>query len=164
MSTASFCHFGLCADRVTTSKRDRKKREAVIKLDRLTSTEHSAPWASDLLFGFLTQPNTEVRLAYTRLPDGEKDHIGWIAFRWNEKWNLEVHHIAVHPDYRKRGIGRWLVDCATATAHENIFAEVQERDLRTQLFLRACGFKCTHIMERLEEDGGDAYLFTKIKS
>lgn len=162
MSTAS-SNLKARTQRVTSSVRHRTYRQMVIDLDRMSSTEHSPPWAMDLLDGFLAQHNAEVRLAcLDRI--GPLKPIAWIAYSWDARWNLEIHRIAVRPGYRRQGVGRWLIDCAAESSNLGVSSEVRERDLGSQLFLKSCGFLCTHIMERLEEDGGDCYLFVRSAS
>jgi ribosomal-protein-alanine N-acetyltransferase len=75
---------------------------------------------------------------------------------------LVVFPVAVHPDFRRRGVGRRLLAAVLSRARPGWLAvtAVDERNLEAQFWLKACGFRATGV-ERgwASMDGDDAYSF-----
>lgn len=80
---------------------------------------------------------------------------------------LEIVNIAVHPDYRLRGIGLQLLERLKAKLsperRTRVAADVTEQNLPGQLFFSSCGFRCVGIKKDVYEssDGefSSAYRF-----
>lgn len=83
--------------------------EALTRLERLC---FSHPWAARH-FRDVLRDGERARVLVLRMPlDGEigmRGIIGYGVFRVVLD-ELEVHNVAVHPELRNRGIGRWLVE------------------------------------------------------
>ena len=78
---------------------------------------------------------------------------------------LQVHNIAVHPDYQGRGIGRQLMEAVDALGragdYKRISLEVrQDNDIACKLYL-SLGFKAVGTRKDFYGPGQDASLYTK---
>lgn len=78
---------------------------------------------------------------------------------------LQVHNIAVHPDYQGRGIGRQLMeavdDLGRAGDYQRISLEVrQDNDIACKLYM-SLGFKAVGARKDFYGPGQDASLYTK---
>ena len=78
---------------------------------------------------------------------------------------LQVHNIAVHPDYQRRGIGRQLMeavdDLGRAGDYHRISLEVrQDNDIACKLYM-SLGFKAVGTRKDFYGPGQDASLYTK---
>jgi [ribosomal protein S18]-alanine N-acetyltransferase len=88
--------------------------------------------------------------------------VGFVAFR-NRPRSLEVLDIAVHPDHRRRGVGRQmvakLVGKLSPRRRTRIALRVRDGNLPAQLFFRAMGFRAVATLRgHYETTGEDAYL------
>ena len=78
---------------------------------------------------------------------------------------LQVHNIAVHPDYQGRGIGRQLMEAVDALGragdYKRISLEVRrDNDIACKLYL-SLGFKAVGTRKDFYGPGQDASLYTK---
>lgn len=76
---------------------------------------------------------------------------------------LHVLDFAVHPDYRRQGIGRAMVNkLVSKLSHERrnkIVLEVRETNLQAQFFFKEMGFKAISLLRDFYEDTSeDGYL------
>jgi ribosomal-protein-alanine N-acetyltransferase len=103
----------------------------------------------------------------------QRDCIGMVAERNEEvagfmiyelhKNRIHILSFAVHPDYRRQGIGRSMIDkLASKLAYQRrnrIVLEVRETNLDAQLFFRQLGFRATSVLRSFYEDTPeDAFL------
>ena len=76
------------------------------------------------------------------LPDSG-EVIGYILY-WVIETSLEIHYIAVAPAYRRKGVGKGLMEYsirqAEATGVDQIFLEVRESNRRAQQFYEGLDF------------------------
>jgi ribosomal-protein-alanine N-acetyltransferase len=91
------------------------------------------------------------------------DHIVGYTLYLQQKTHLHLLNIAVHPLYRRVGVGTRLVtqlkDKLSPYGRFAVLAEVHEANLRAQLFFKSQGFKAvTTIRSFYEDTGGDAFL------
>jgi len=80
-----------------------------------------------------------------------------------EKRMLRLLNLAVHPSWRRKGVGRLIVADLVGGASRRrgqIETLVAERSLGAQLFFRACGFRAIAIRrDPFDPPAGDGYLF-----
>jgi len=72
--------------------------------------------------------------------------------------------MAVDPEYRRQGIGTLLLDrlrFKLLKTRESIVADVPERMLLFQLFLRASGFKATQVLKGADPAEDWSYLMVQ---
>ena len=88
--------------------------------------------------------------------------VGFMIYELH-KAKLHILNFAVHPAYRRYGIGAQMVSklISKLSSHRRtrITLEVRETNLAAQLFFRAVGFKASRVLRSFYEDSGeDAYL------
>lgn len=76
---------------------------------------------------------------------------------------LHVLNFAVHPDYRRKGVGRAMVNKLVSKLSPDrrtrIMLEVRETNLQAQFFFKEMGFKAISLLRDFYEDSPeDAYL------
>jgi ribosomal-protein-alanine N-acetyltransferase len=76
---------------------------------------------------------------------------------------IECLRLAVHPDWRRRGVGRALVQKLagklSAYRRNRLCWTASDGNLAGHLFLRACGARAVRVLRGASEGGGDAYRF-----
>lgn len=77
---------------------------------------------------------------------------------------LHLLNFAVHPKYRKSGIGRALIDKLkgklSLRRRCGLWCEVRESNLAAAMFFREMGFQCVSLLREFYQDTpDDAYLF-----
>ena len=92
---------------------------------------------------------------------GEKV-VGFMIYELH-KTKLHILNFAVHPSYRRSGVGSQMVAklISKLSSHRRtrITLEVRETNLAAQLFFRAQGFKAVRVLRAFYEDSGeDAFL------
>lgn len=97
---------------------------------------------------------------------GDSDRVvGFMIYQPNRDC-LCVLNLAVHPEFRHRGIGRQMIENFAGELireqYRRIFLEVRETNLPAQLFFRSAGFRAVAVVPGFYEDSGeDAYLFLR---
>lgn len=91
---------------------------------------------------------------------------GTVVYRLLPK-KLHVLSLAVHPDWRRQGVGTAIIDRLVAKISQQrrneIMMEVRETNLNAQLFLRANGFLAGRVLrEFYEQTNEDAYQFFRM--
>jgi GNAT superfamily N-acetyltransferase len=108
------------------------------ELDRLYAASwpnHQPPYD----FG----PELGHALAYVGAYSGD-ELIGFVRLAWDGSVHAFLLEPTVHPDYRRRGIGRALVERAVAVARERGLEWVHvDYEPHLRAFYRACGFTPT---------------------
>jgi len=83
---------------------------------------------------------------------------GYILF-WVLPDAVDIHNIAVHPEFRRRGIGRQLLDqaiaCARAGASLRVTLEVRKSNLDAQKLYESHGFVVTGLRKGYYSDDGE---------
>lgn len=92
----------------------------------------------------------------------DKDNriVGFMVYELR-KHHLTLLNLAVAADFRRRGVGRQMVQKLASKLscqrRSRLRIVVNEGNLGAQLFLRACGFAATKVMPRAF-DGDDGYV------
>lgn len=137
----------------------RRDLQTVLDIDRDSFWE---PWGEDAFLEKLRQRNCIGMVAVQGEKKNEKI-VGFMVYElWKEK--LVLLRLAVHPEHRRQGVGRAMLDRLVAKLslqrrHEAWF-EVPEENLAAQLWLRACGWRCQATVESAACEG-NFYWFAK---
>jgi ribosomal-protein-alanine N-acetyltransferase len=137
--------------------------EQVHVLDQLS---FPIPWPeSSYRFELTAQRNSSLWVAEVLLPDGTRQVVGMVVV-WVILDEAHVATFAVHPDYRRQGIGkrllvRALIDAAEKGA-EHAFLEVRRTNSGAQNLYRQLGFEPVGLRPRYYSDNGeDAILMNQ---
>src|SRR5262249_510276 len=114
-------------------------------------------WTEEDFLRCLRQRNCMGRAA----EQGERV-VGFMIYELH-KAKLHILNFAVHPAYRRYGIGAQMVSklISKLSSHRRtqITLEVRETNLAAQLFFRAQGFRAVRVLRSFYEDSGeDAFL------
>lgn len=91
---------------------------------------------------------------------------GYAIYRLAKK-HIEILNLAVAPAFRRRGVGRFMLDKLEAKLSSGrrvrVGAMVAETNVPAQLWLRACGYYCESQHKADDDDawGYDIYCFAK---
>lgn len=131
----------------------------VADLERRTFAE---PWSAELFLKELRLPFSKIVLA--RTPSAEaRELVGYVC-RWlNEKGKeVEIHNVAVRPEWRRRSVGRRLVEHVVAEARavgaERISLEVRVHNHPAIGLYRSLGFCETGKRRGYYANGEDALI------
>lgn len=130
----------------------RRDMEEVLAIERAS---FASPWTEHEFVRTLRHRNAIAKVA----EDGERI-TGFVLYELEKTW-IELVNLAVHPEFRGRGLGRDLVGelvrKLSAQRRRAIVADVGERNLDGQRFLAACGFRAVLPIVERRFDGEDAY-------
>ncbi len=115
------------------------------------------PWCEEDFIRCLRQRNCIGMVA-----ERDEQIVGFMIYELH-KTRLHILNFAVHPDYRRRSVGKQMVDKLIGKlSHQRrtrILLEVRETNLDAQLFFRNCGFRAISVLRDFYEDTiEDAYL------
>lgn len=135
----------------------RRDLEDVLEIER-SSFEHY--WTEEDFLCCLKQRNCIGMVAETA--DDDRLIVGYMVYELN-KGELHLLNFAVHPQWRRQGVGaamvRKLVDKLAQTRRREIRVEVRDGNLPAQLFFRHQGFVATNVLRGYYEDTTeDAYV------
>jgi len=131
-------------------------------LDEVMVIERSSfrfPWST----GFFLQ-ELQVACARSILAEIDDPIVGYILF-WLLPGALDIHNIAVHVDFRRRGIARVLlgqvVSEAKRQSNVRVMLEVRRSNIQAQKLYESLGFVATGIRKGYySDDGEDALAMT----
>ena len=110
---------------------------AVMAIERASFT---MPWRATTFESLLTRSDADLIAAVA-----EEDRLVGYAVVWTVVDQAELGNVAVHEEWRKRGVGRMLVDAALerarARAAEECFLEVRESNRNAQSLYEKAGFR-----------------------
>lgn len=114
------------------------------------------PWCDGAYLTCLGHPNVSATVAEL---DGCP--VGYLIAGLGNLTGM-VWNMAVHPAYRRVGVGTTLVEklflwARRTTPAKALFVNVHEADLGTQLFFKALGFDAAAVMRGKFADGSSAY-------
>jgi [ribosomal protein S18]-alanine N-acetyltransferase len=114
-------------------------------------------WSEETFFSMLRQRNCIAMLA-----EHEGRIAGYMVYELH-KTRIEIVNFAVAPEFRRRGVGRAMIDKLKAKLSSErrtmLAANVGESNIGGHLFLRAMGFMAKGIEHGFYDDGADAYRF-----
>jgi len=122
-------------------------------------TSYRFPWSA----GFFLQ-ELQVACARSVLAECDGRIVGYVLY-WILPGALDVHNIAVHVDFRRRGIGRVLLDRVIDEARRQSAArvtlEVRRSNLTAQKLYESVGFVTSGVRKGYySDDGEDALAMT----
>lgn len=88
--------------------------------------------------------------------------VGYCLY-WELTQDIDIHNIAVHPDYRRSGVGRTMlshiVETARCVGSQNITLEVRKSNEAAQALYRSLGFEVCGVRRGYySNDGEDAWV------
>ena len=115
------------------------------------------PWTEEDFIRCLRQRNCIGMVA-----EHEERILGFMIYELH-KSRLHVLNFAVHPEFRRRGVGATMLQKLTTKLSQQrrnrILLEVRETNLNAQLFFRQAGFRAISVLRDFYEDTTeDAYL------
>ena len=115
----------------------------------LEAAAGDAPWSSVQLAAELAKPLARYYVAATAAGPAVVGYIGgWIIAP-----ELQLANVVIHPDFRRRGIGRWLLATLLARAKQEGCAhstlEVRRGNAPAQALYRAAGYYATGVRPRM---------------
>jgi [ribosomal protein S18]-alanine N-acetyltransferase len=129
-------------------------------MPEVLAIEHASfdfPWCEEEFLRVLRQRNCIGMVAEL----GERV-VGFMIYELH-KFKLQVLNFAVHPEFRRMGVGHQmvakLVGKLSSHRRTRIVLHMRESLLQAQLFYRVQGFRATEIVrEHFEDTGEDAYV------
>jgi ribosomal-protein-alanine N-acetyltransferase len=119
-------------------------------------TSFRFPWSS----GFFLQ-ELQVACARSILAEIDGQIVGYVLF-WLLPGAIDIHNIAVHVDYRRRGIARLLLGMVLAEARNHaslrVMLEVRKSNLPAQKLYQSLGFLTTGVRKGYYSDDGEDAL------
>jgi len=116
----------------------------------------SSPWSARFFL-------EEIRVSYSKSLLAEMDGrvVGYVLY-WQLPTDVDIHNLAVHPDYRRRGIGRSLLTAVINSAKERAFIrvtlEVRKSNAAAQGLYHTLGFSPEGVRKGYYSDDGEDAL------
>jgi len=114
------------------------------------------PWSAEVFLRELRITHSKIVLARA----GEAV-VGYVC-RWLTSDSVEIQNVAVHPEWRRRSIGRALVERVLDEAHQagvsRALLEVRRHNAPAVTLYRSLGFRESGVRRRYYGDGEDALL------
>jgi [ribosomal protein S18]-alanine N-acetyltransferase len=136
--------------------------EEVVKIDKMS---FSLPWPENSFrFEVLENRNSRNWVAEVTLPDGKKRIVGMTVL-WKVLDEIHIGTFAVHPEFRRLGIGKQLLkvvlDEARSEGASHAWLEVRRSNLSAQQLYRQFGFDVLDVRKKYYKDNGeDALVMT----
>ncbi len=132
----------------------RRDMQSVLEIER---NSFEFPWTEDEFIRCLRQ-----RDCIGMVAERDEDVAGFMIYELHKN-RIHILSFAVHPQYRRQGVGRAMVDkLVSKLAYQRrnrIVLEVRETNLDAQLFFRTLGFRATGVLRSFYEDTPeDAFL------
>lgn len=128
-------------------------------MDEVMAVERTAyqfPWSS----GFFRQ-EMQVACARSILAESDGKAVGYILY-WLLPGAIDIHNLAVHADYRRRGIARALlqrvINQAKVQSIARVMLEVRKSNVPAQKLYESAGFSVTAIRKGYYSDNDEDAL------
>ncbi len=128
-------------------------------LDEVMAIERAAfryPWSSRFFLQEL-----QVQCAHSILAEVDGKILGYVLF-WLVPGEIDIHNVAVHTGYRRRGIARSLLRQVIAEARDRslvrITLEVRRSNIAAQKLYESLGFITTGLRKGYYSDDGEDAL------
>lgn len=135
----------------------RRDMEEILAIERAS---FRVPWIEEDFRKMLGARDVVGQVA-EGLGEPESPVIGYVVYRLSPD-GIELLNLAVHPEHRRRGIGRAIVGKLRDKLHTQrrprLAVEVEDRNLAGHLFFRACGLRAICVV-RGRYGESDAYRF-----
>ena len=132
---------------------------AIADLDEVMAIERISyrfPWSA----GFFRQ-EMQVACARSILAETEGRIVGYVLY-WLLPGVVDIHNLAVHTDYRRRGLGRRLlnrvVDEARRQSIARVMLEVRRSNIAAQKLYESTGFRVSGIRKGYYSDNDEDAL------
>ncbi len=125
----------------------------------------SLPWPErSFRFEITENPASRLWVVEARLPDGQTLVVGMIVM-WLVLDEAHIGTFAIHPEYRRQGIGQKLLADSLLQAHElgvrQCYLEVRRSNVAAQQLYQRFGFEVVSVRNRYYRDNGeDALMMT----
>lgn len=100
------------------------------------------PWQESTFRGEIQNRSISFPWVVVREPDNQI--VGYVIF-WKIGEEVQINNIAIHPDFRRRGLGEWLLRQVISKVKKDgaqyITLEVRPSNLAAQALYRKLGFK-----------------------
>ena len=127
--------------------------DAVIMIERAS---FQFPWSTRFFLEEL-----QVECARSILAEVEGRIIGYVLF-WFASREVDIHNIAVHPDFRRHGVGRLLLEQVVAAARlqeaTRVTLDVRRSNTGARKLYDAFGFKVRGVRKAYYSDNGEDAL------
>ena len=132
-------------------------RRDMPEVRQIESSSFEFPWTEDDFIQCLRQRN-----CIGMVCEHEEQVVGFMIYELH-KTRLHIINLAVHPDYRRRGVGNQMVEKLISKLsrqrRDKILLEVRETNLDAQLFFKQAGFMAISVLRDFYDDTTeDAYL------
>lgn len=128
--------------------------DAMAEIERLC---FAFPWSRESLASELNNPRAHYCIAQL---DGR---IAGYAGAWIVLGEAYVTNVAVHPDFRRRGLGRalmqQLIEHAAALDAPDMTLEVRISNQPAIALYESLGFECAGVRKKFYPDGEDALIY-----
>ncbi len=132
---------------------DTLRKEYIDSLYALECLSFPVPWTKQAFENELENENA----CYVLLLD-EDTVIGYCAF-WQAADMADITNVAVHPDYRRQGLGKKILNRILQEAHTRsitqLFLEVRVSNTPAQALYTACGFQLVGMRKKYYADNGE---------
>ena len=139
----------------------RSDMTTVLEIEKLS---FDYPWREKDFDAILKERNTiGVVIQDTRLSDTNTTPLGFVIYQFYKQF-IEIVDLAVHPNYRHKGVGSHLInklkDKLSPQRRNRLVAMIGDKNLDGHLFFKNCGFRAVDIVKHhYTNPPQDAYCF-----
>lgn len=124
----------------------------------------SHPWSLETFRSETSQSYSLLLLAWAETP--RSPELAGYVCRWIVDREVQILNVAVHPDWRRRGVGRWIVEEVLREARRRHVTratlEVRRHNLPAIVLYERLGFERVGVRRNYYGPGEDAVLMDKI--